>query len=352
MARVNTTAGALSGAIREYRTAQALARWDASGRLADTARARIDGSVPPELATVIRGIAAEQWSRLGPGASPAHAEVFVYLDTSSIARAVPRDAPARRALEAPRPFDLLHALPEATDGRRCITLVRLRSSAAGDVAQLADVPLLGPCGFFATFGLPGAGVGAWLGRTGYSLARRSDWDVPRAPAMDALARYGLPETAGRCLTGSRAECAAGLRLVPSGTLGVGAVAAAARRSVDEASAPGVIDAARRGSTATLGEEEGRFLADAVRSMGRDRFARFWMSDAAPEVAFALAGASELVPWTGEWVARTYGGAAQRPTVGSRDITWLAIAMPLLIAAAGRRRERVLSERLLGLGGDR
>jgi hypothetical protein len=113
----------------------------------------------------------------------------------------------------------------------------------------------------------------------------------------------------------------------------------------------VIDAQRR-SSGTLGEEEARFLADAVRDLGPDRFARFWRSDAAPEVAFAAAGAADLIPWTGAWVARTYGGAPQRPTPGVRDLTWLAVTIPLLVVAAGRRRERVLSERLLGFGAPR
>lgn len=348
-ARLVATSGRLHEAVRRYRTAEGLSRWAAARTVGDTARVRIDASVPPDLVAGVRQVGAEAWSRLGAGASPARAQIFVYFDTSSITRPGERAA-NRRPLEGRLPFDLAQALPEATDGRRCVALVRLRSASPDAITRLLRAaPLLGPCGFFATFGAPGDGIRAWLGSVGYAVARRSNWDVPRAPAMDASAVYGLPETAGWCLTGDRTGCLAGL--------GLGAVhtpsAVRAPRSASSGDAEargGVIDPGLAHPGGALGEEEGRLLADLVRDLGPERFARFWTSPAAPDSALIEASGEELSAWVGRWVARTYGAEMrQRPMVSMRDALWLAVTLPLLVIGAARRRERVLSERLFALG---
>jgi hypothetical protein len=97
----------------------------------------------------------------------------------------------------------------------------------------------------------------------------------------------------------------------------------------------------------LGDIEPELLLSAVREFGADRFGNFWRSSETPAAAFQSAFGTSLDAWTHAWVVRTYGGIEARPTVRRRDVAWLALALPLLVAVAARRRERVLSERLLG-----
>ena len=74
-------------AVRTYRVARALEHWNEDRTSADTAAVRLDATVPSHAATTARAIVAEQWAALGPRVSAAHAQVFVYLDSTTIPRA-------------------------------------------------------------------------------------------------------------------------------------------------------------------------------------------------------------------------------------------------------------------------
>src|SRR6185503_5091200 len=102
-------------AIRDYRVAQALARWKT--HRTDSA-IQIDRSTPSPIADFMRTVAEEQWRRAGSGASATQAAVFIYFDSSTIAVA---GGPNKRSTaEPPRPADVWYALPEMTDGDRCV----------------------------------------------------------------------------------------------------------------------------------------------------------------------------------------------------------------------------------------
>jgi anti-sigma factor RsiW len=91
----------------------------------------------------------------------------------------------------------------------------------------------------------------------------------------------------------------------------------------------------------LGGAEEQFLADAVRWMGPERFARFWQASAEPGAAFQAATGVALGDWTAQWLARTYGAPTARPRVAVGDLVWLAALAPFAVVIAVRRRERVL-----------
>jgi hypothetical protein len=329
MARFRDVAATADRAVRSYRTAQGLERWNMNRRVGDTSSIRVDASVPADVEAVIRAVAAEQWAALGPAASGAHAQIYVYADSSTIPRA--SDATGvRRPLEPRGLIDVSFALPEATDGTHCVSVVRLRGLAPQNVRALRAQSLLGVCGFFAAFGMPGDGVHDWLTSTGYRAALRSDWHIARAPAVDATALYYLSEVGGRCLTGERGACARALR-----------VGNRTGRAVSVGS-----DGAPAPAKPLLGDAESEVLGAVVRELGAERFGAFWRSPASPEDAFVAAFGMTLDGWTHTWAARTYGAVPVRPTLGFRDVVWVAIAAPLLLLIAARRRERVLCERLV------
>lgn len=335
-------------AVRDYRAARGIERWSAAyAARRDTTAVRLDVSVTPVVASAVREAALGAWTTLGPGASAAHAEVFVYADSTEIPRAptAATTAASRRPLEPRRLVDVAFAFPEAAGGNRCVVLVRLRGTTPEHVAALRDAPLDGVCAFFATFGLPGTAIRSWLTAGGYAFARRSDWDVPRAPATDAGAVYSLNADAAHCLTGSLDRCRAVFApesaRIRAGTAGsAGEHGLPARQGV-AAVPPLSADRHHR----RLGREEGRMLADAVRDLGPERFARFWRSDASAAEAFEAAAGMPLEAWTRRWLVRTYGNTRGHPVPRPADLLWLAATLPALLVVAARPRERLLVERL-------
>ena len=333
--KLTEAAGDAQAAVRTYRSAQALGRWAAATRRADPTLVRLDASVPTSIAATVERVVTQQWASLGTTVSAKHAEVFVYFDSTSIARSA--ESSSRRVLEPRKLVDVVFALPAATDGQRCVALVRLRGSSPTHLTALQSQSLIGVCGFYGAFGLPGAGIEAWLVGSGYRFARQSDWSVARAPATDASSLYTLSEPAGRCLTGDGASCNAALRLTGSATT---------RPAPSGSRVAWVLDgsASAGGSVSRqLGDAEGELLADAVRSVDPERFARFWQAPSEPNAAFYSATGMRLDAWTQQWLARTYGEPPSRPSARVRDLLWLAVLAPLALAVAARPRQRVLAE---------
>ena len=325
-------------AVRTYRNTQALQRWSAAAATGETTLVRMDAGVPAPVAREVRAIIGDQWQSLGTAASAASAEVYVYVDSTTIPRAAGAQA-ARQAPEARGLVDVTFALPAATDGKRCVTLIRLRGTSPANVAALRARSAIGVCGFFAAFGTPGVGVGAWLVASRYRFARQSDWSVARAPATDGSGRYTLSAPAARCLTGMTAACGEALELEG------GAGARRATERLDWVLDPSMPEGWRGGiARSTLGDAEGALLADAVRSLGPDRFRRFWHSGSPAAAAFAVANGIGLEAWTQQWLTRTYGAPPARPYVAARDLIWLGVALAVALLVAATPRHRVLSGR--------
>ena len=314
-------------AIRDYRVAQGVARWKTQ-HAADIVQ--IDPATPARVAEFMRTVVQNEWHRVGSSASASHATVFVYYDTSTFAGiASPNN---RRTAEVRRPADVWFALPQITDGERCVVLVRVRATTVAEVKHLSERSVLGPCAYFAAFGKPGTAVRRWLDATNYRAALLPDWDKPRAPVVDPSAIYTLDTEASRCLTGDRRGCAdaLGMNALTAGSGTVGG------NSLGEGS---------RGRALVLGEAAPRLLADAAREYGLTRFARFWTSNAPLDSAFAGAAGVSLTEWTGQWLEGTYGKPQRSRSVQLHELFWLAVLIPVLLLIAAGRRERVLAERL-------
>jgi hypothetical protein len=345
VANLVRASGNAYAAVRRYRSEQALDRWREASRLDDTTLIRIDATVPAAAREAVRTVASEQWASFAQHASGAHAEIFVYVDSSSIARADVAKA-SRRPLEPRRFLDVSFALPDAVDGARCVAIVRLRGTSKAHLDALRNESLVDVCGFFAAFGMPGAAIRAWLGAEHYRFARRSDWTVARAPAIDASSLYALGERGGGCLTGRLGACDSALGLEKA-ALVLPRIASDRMPAVLEAARPGQVPSGL--ARPTLGDAEGELLADMVRDIGPERFRRFWRSDAPPDAAFVAATGEPLAIWTRRWLDRVYGPAPQPPAPHLRDVVWLALAMGLAALIAARPRQAVLAERLRPFG---
>jgi hypothetical protein len=154
-----TAARDRNDAVRSYRVSRALARWHAQR---STDAVQIDASVPAPVAEFMRSTVQEQWQRAGNLASSTHAGVFVYFDTSAIPMPPARES---RSVDVRRTADVWYALPQITDGARCVVLVRVRSAAIAQLTPLRERSLLGPCAYYAAFGQPGPNVRRWLEAT-------------------------------------------------------------------------------------------------------------------------------------------------------------------------------------------
>ena len=337
--RFTADVGRTQAALRAYRAATGLALWRSAVEHSDTMSVRIDQSVPRAIADGVRDVAAEQWRALGP-ASAANAQIFVYVDSTTVPRAT-TTATSRRPLEPRRFVDVSFVLPQATDGSRCVALVRLGGATPAHVDALRRQSLVGVCGFFAAFGLPGAGVRQWLEATDYRSARRSDWHVALAPAIDASAVYGIGAAGGRCLTGEPGACLDVLGAGQPDTYGRGVTSASPTFVLDGLATVNPGDRAR--SRSELGNVEVELLMSAVREFGAERFGRFWRSETVPDAAFGSAHGVTLDTWTRQWLTRTFGALPSRPTVRLSYVVWVALAAPLLLVVAARPRERVLCE---------
>ena len=335
IAGLTRVAGQAHAAVRAYRAAQALDRWSVARADADTTLVRFDRSVSPALSAQARRIILAQWAALAIPVSAQHAEVFVYVDSTPIPRADSRVV-ARRPIEPRALVDVAFALPGATGGRQCVALVRMRGVSAAHINALRNQSLIGVCGFFAAFGLPGDGVEAWLSRSNFRFARRSDWSVARAPATDAWALYGLSAPATHCLTGDGEACRIALRLEPRHTSETPAFGHRLASVLDAGVPPSAT------APALLGDANDELLAAAVRSVGAERFARFWRSTSPPASAFLTATGTRMEQWTQRWLAQVYGAPPAQPSARVDDVVWLSIAAAVALLVTRRRREHVLA----------
>lgn len=343
-ARLRGTSLVLDGAVRDHRAAEAkrLAAVAARGAAAVT----IDASVPATLRPAVDSLAQAAWRGLGSRASARTAGLLVHFDTGGIVLGRPLPEPRHHA-------DVVYVLPTDDTNGRCMVVVRLRQAGRAQLPHADD--LMGPCGFYAAFGRPGAGVEEWLQASGFAFAWRTDRSLSSFSASgDPGLRSQMPAPAAQCQTRRDAECARALALRPSGDTttedpsGSRPPASVARRATI-----GPLAAADRGAGERLGPDEGRFFAGMVEEFGEDRFETFWRSDQNdPRLAFQQAMGTPLDRWTRQWLDETVGPRTPNARPEPRDLIWLAVSLPLLTMAAIRRRDHVMWGARPGGSGER
>ncbi|HET7790589.1 MAG TPA: hypothetical protein VFK78_07300 [Gemmatimonadales bacterium] len=233
-----------------------------------------------------------------------------------------------------------YLLPSATDGRTCVAVLpRDARPGYGPRGGAAFVRAeLGPCAFYAAFGRPGSEVESWLLAGQFTLGAEGDWNARRPQtawdadlfsgigaieALNARATEGLPPDAQACAWGERDACAQVLHRpyqylpVPPRLL---------RRGY------ALVQKSRwywSGYNDTYW-----YLADLVRDLGPERFAKFWRSPLSPESAFASAAGMPMDEWTHRWLRARHPGMRLGASASLGASLWGLLAAALALAAGG------------------
>jgi hypothetical protein len=317
--RLARLSDARQAALADWRAARGLARWRESGAASDTAPIRFDASVPDSLVATLDTLVRREWTALGPMASGARAQVFVYADTVD-----PVPDSARRT--ATRTVTRSVVLPQSS-GARCVVLVRLPSRTGVHPGPLTSRGrLLGPCGYMAVFGEPGGAMRGWLARTHWLAASSSTAQDPADALLDPDLFLSLPAVAAECATEGGSACRRALGLEGNATSGT-----PARWEDGVLHSPGLHRAG--GARPPLLGAERRFLADVRDAVGPERFGAIWREEADLPAALTRALGEPVDAWAGRWLRE--GSQASREPVapGPTDVLWVVGAAVLAVAAA-------------------
>jgi len=211
--------------------------------------------------------------------------------------------------------------------------------------ERADGRLLGPCRFYASHGLAGPRIQAWLEAGAIELAAR--------PADGAAALAGMPDgqrgafglrlglvrpvAVERCLAGYVEACTR-MFLAPGTVERLGT-----REAIRAANRPGMLDLQGAmlnmpGAWSPLRDMRG-LLSDVEAEFGPDAFGRFWTSDLDVREAFEAAFQVDLTEWLMSWVDRSLGIEPSGPAVPRSAALGGLLAIGLLAAIATRRHRR-------------
>ena len=237
-------------------------------------------------------------------------------------------------------------LPTATDGRTCIAS---RSFEPSNQRLAVHFPsrALGPCAFFAAFGLPGREIQSWLAGHGYEFAWDPDWTRPiHSDFSEEQTTIGLwVESLVDRMTRSSAHYSSQTawfywHSFSESGCSAGRVDACRRFFFTEPSAPsfspGVVQF--RGFYYSTQEA---LLATLVREQGVDRFARFWRSPLPPEQAFNSAFTVPFAQWAPAWAKGAIGPVhaddVTRPGEIGSSVVWVGLCVGAVLGLALTRR---------------
>lgn len=278
--------------------------------------------------------------------------VFFVLDSVTGRRGQPRGTLTRGALAVD------YVLP-TDSSRQCIVIARVRGGPMVRVQQaelrshISRERLLGPCAYVGQFGLPGATIRQWLDARGWQFAQRSSWTQPPRPWLDGSPAYPyraridlayVMGSSGRACAGGRDQACIEALLHPEAEV---EFRQTRMTFVEAVLTPGFFNPFVHGdnswltSSWPLGAREWTLLADMVRSLGAERFQRFWSSDLPPEQAFQAATETSLAAWTREWIETTYHPQTTGPALPAGATGFAAalliVALGLTLVAARRRQ---------------
>ena len=315
----------------------------------------------PNLRRIL-GLLMERAASARPSRPMIPVDVMFVLDTSREVRGVPRGG-----FGGVMRTDYL--LPRANSSDRCVVLARLkvfpdpktgRGVYAGLLGDATRARLLGPCGFYEWFGIPGPQVDGWLRTRGWNLGLASAWDTPypRWNPRQWWSRYNqfgfgifgvwpvrevMSPRGYACAAGAAVSCDLAVVNGPSPAVDViigvkvwstGIVSP--RASVNGNDRPWWYP-----SSEELGPREWTILAEMARTLGPDGFAKMWRSDLPIREAFRAAAGMELGEWTQEWSQRLYGPQGRGPGISMSSATMglmvVVVAFAFAVGMVQRRR---------------
>jgi hypothetical protein len=223
-----------------------------------------------------------------------------------------------------------YLLPDSSDRTFCVVVQTSTS-----IRWVRGGVNLGPCAFYAAFGVPGREIGRWLSSRQFDLAIAPSWRKPVRPSgfeayfMSSVghdARFWLRPNAVACLAGRAEGCRSATLEPPPTSRDASRVVTLDQRWRPPALAGGT-----------------HYLADVVRSIGRERFQRFWNSELPVDTALAEALRMPVGEWTRRWQAELVppirlGAAPSAGTAGLGVLLALA-AVGIVLRTASRREVR-------------
>ena len=288
----------------------------------------------------LRQALRDEWRALGLGVTKVAVGVVVV------------DRPRARAwgrglaigAEDPSGFYLL---PDSLAPATCVAVVvappPLAAGAASGRRSLESLaPLwLGPCAFYARFGVPGARVARWLGARDFDLALAPAWNATpndRARLIAALSPWGenrrwywdliywMPSGAVGCLSGRAEVCRAELvegdgpsRTPPSWV---------------------VVQSDNMWRFTRQRIAGGDHLLGAVaRAAGPRRFQEFWRTTLPVDSALTLALGTPVGEWTAKWQRQVADPPRPGPAPRWGDLSVSAVVVVLVLAAAALNARR-------------
>lgn len=250
--------------------------------------------------------------------------------TQSLVLAIVKDTASAFPLRANYRSDRQFILPSGTDGKTCITLLRLGRGKPG-LERDAQNGIFGPCAFHASFGAPGPAADHWLRKRGYDVAVDAVWpaDSRPDPSRFGSRRLTVEEDIARWFGSNRGWIPPDVAACSSGAVDT---CARAMRAADPRNAPpGELPVVREGAPSwfesSLGPDKHSFLSDLLTAHGRTKFEKFWKSSGDLETAFKAAFGESTGEWTMRWMQYRYGKDTRGPAVAPRSAL-LAIAFSL------------------------
>ena len=292
---------------------------------------------PESLRAYVAAALDTAWTRLGLGVSKISVGVVYTAGT-----------PKATAVEPSQPQgSTTYLLPDSTDRNTCLVFLRgfywsrrLLAEPQPVRDQRFEAFLqneLGPCAFYAAFGAPGRDIRRWLGARRFDLALYPLWaQAPKNESQNLLPDrsqpwfwmqvYSYHPNAIACLAGRSEACRTAV-LTGAGTT--------------DPPPPIVTTDRWWWHQALVGGD--RYLADAVRTIGRERFRRFWSSELAVDTALAAAFRMPVGEWTQRWQASLVPPFRLGPAVPPGSILLglllAAVALVSVVRTVSRREVR-------------
>ena len=297
---------------------------DPLGRL----RLVADPGIPPRAVDALSALGERWWARSAPHDATVAVVVAALIDTAGMVEGYTRPSPFWTGVS--------YLLPSGEREPTCFVVIDLGVYGLSDFGspsvvwrRMALGDGTGLCTYYATFGLPGKDVARWLTTWRHLPATGTDWSG--AEPEERYARWrgyrGTwldPDFLG-CAAGDRMRCRRAVWHAPRRTDWPWMLA---RFEVPDVLSFGRYRFYGFYNRHGLGPAGQEYLGDMVGRFGRERFQRFWTSDAPLDDAFAEAMGIPLDEWTMEW-ARTYVGAFR--TAG--QLPWGSAVLSLVLSAA-------------------
>lgn len=301
-------------------------------------RAFYDSAIPREARPALESLVARAAGR-STEMGKVGVDVYFVYDTIRFVRGVLRATVygSQAAYQIPM-----------TAGERCTVLVRIGRdpSVQGQIArvfrsQAAADQLLGPCAYYRAFGSPGPGVSDWLSGGGWMLGVDGSWSRPPIPLQigpprskyssgPSLALRYLSPTSIRCVRGEVDRCEASA---------IAGVDRPVLKSTANIVTRSVTLGPRMFGSPRFGVREPEMLAGMVRTIGRDRFEKFWTAGDSVAPAFRRAAGEPLGVWVSRWMVEQYGAVEAGPRVGALTLFGSLLVAALAVFVALRANAR-------------